>query len=63
MDPRTGLILASVFFAVAWTLLMIWWTGYERANVVILAICGAAAGVCWYFAMRAFARRQAARKP
>ena len=32
---------------------MLWWSGsLERANVIILTICGAAAGYAWYRAMR-----------
>ena len=63
MNSNIRLVFASVFFAVAWTLWMIWWTGYDQANVVILGIIGIIAGVCWYFGMRAFARWQAGRKP
>lgn len=31
---------------------MIWWTGMETANVVILSVTGVVIGVLWYFAMR-----------
>jgi hypothetical protein len=52
MTPQTRLVLASVLFAVLWTLGMIWWTGTETANIVALSIGGTVAGVLWYFAMR-----------
>jgi len=61
MAPQTRLLLASVAFAILWTLGMIWWTGWETANVVILSICGIVAGVFWYFAMRWWQHRQLAR--
>ena len=56
MNPQTRLILASVFFAVFWTLGMIWWTGNDIASIIVHAIGGAVAGVIWYFAMRWFMR-------
>ena len=32
---------------------MLWWGGsFERANVILLAICGIVAGYVWYRAMR-----------
>lgn len=32
---------------------MMWWSGsFSSANVVILALCGAAVGYLWYRAMR-----------
>jgi uncharacterized protein (DUF2062 family) len=46
------LVLASVIFAVLWTLGMIWWTGVEIPNVIGFSISGAMAGVLWYFVMR-----------
>jgi hypothetical protein len=36
---------------------MIWWTGIEAANIVIMVIAGVVAGVLWYFAMRWWQRR------
>lgn len=57
MSSRIRLVLTSVAFAVLWTAGMIWWTGFEFANVVILTICGVVAGVLWYFAMRWWQRR------
>ena len=52
MSPQRRLVLASVIFAVLWTLGMIWWTGVEIPNVSGFSISGAVAGVLWYFAMR-----------
>ncbi len=55
MTPKSRLIVLSIFFAVAWTLLMLWWSGsFEAANIVILTISGAIAGVLWYLGMRRF---------
>jgi len=52
MNPQHRLVLASVMFAVLWTLGMIWWTGVDTVNIIGLSISGAVAGVLWYFAMR-----------
>src|SRR5262245_26702392 len=52
MTPQRSLVLASIAFAVLWTLGMIWWTGTQIGNVISLTIAGAVAGVLWYFAMR-----------
>jgi hypothetical protein len=57
MTPHTRLVLASVAFAVLWTLGMLWWTGTQTANIVITSISGAVAGVLWYFAMRWWQKR------
>lgn len=57
MTPERTLVLASIVFAVLWTLGMIWWTGTQTANIVILSIAGAIAGVLWYFGMRWWQRR------
>jgi hypothetical protein len=62
MTSDLALIWASILFAVLWTAGMISWTGAETANVVILTMCGAIGGVCWYFFMRKFARWQADRR-
>jgi hypothetical protein len=52
-SPSTPLKLAAVAFAVLWTLWMLWWSGsLDRANVLMLTICGAVAGYLWYLAMR-----------
>jgi ABC-type Co2+ transport system permease subunit len=53
MDPATRLKLSAVVFTVLWTGWMLWWSGsLERANVIILGICGVAAGYAWYRALR-----------
>ncbi|HEY1362811.1 MAG TPA: hypothetical protein VGF60_11260 [Xanthobacteraceae bacterium] len=52
MTAQSRLVLGSVTFAVLWTVGMIWWTGTEAANVVILSVSGVVAGIIWYFAMR-----------
>ena len=57
MTPERRLVLASVFFAVFWTLAMIWWTGTQTANIVSLSIAGTVAGILWFFAMRWFLNR------
>jgi hypothetical protein len=35
---------------------MIWWTGTGIADVVIVSVCGAVAGVGWYLGMRRWLR-------
>jgi hypothetical protein len=62
MNSNLSLTWTSILFAVLWTAGMIWSTGAETANVVILAICGAIGGVCWYLFMRKFVRWQAGRE-
>jgi len=57
MTSSTRLIVSSVLLAVVWTVMMIWWTGTERANVLVLSLCGVGLGIGWYFVMRAYARR------
>jgi len=52
ITPHNSLVLASIAFAVLWTLGMIWWTGTETANIVITSIAGAIAGLLWFYAMR-----------
>jgi hypothetical protein len=52
MTARARLIVASIALAVFWTLVMIWSTGAEPANIVIMSISGALVGLLWYFAMR-----------
>ncbi len=50
---HTTLKLASIAFAVLWTLWMVWWSGvYDAVNITILAVCGLIAGHLWYRAMR-----------
>jgi hypothetical protein len=52
MSQKITLILASIAFAVLWSAYMIWQTSTGTANTVILVVCGAIAGVLWYFGMR-----------
>lgn len=47
-----SLVVASIFFAVLWTVFMIYWNAPSLAGGVILAIAGAIAGTLWFFAMR-----------
>lgn len=61
MSPQTRLVMGSIVFAMLWILGMIWWTGWEIANVVVLSICGVVGGVLWYFAMRWWQNRQLSR--
>jgi hypothetical protein len=45
--------LGAVIFAILWTAWMVCWSGFDDgANVIILSLCGAAAGYGWYHAMR-----------
>jgi hypothetical protein len=58
MTPSTPLKLGAIAFAVLWTFWMLWWSGsLDRANVVILTLCGAIAGYLWYLSMRWLFRR------
>ena len=53
MKPAIPLKLCSVAFAVLWTCGMLWSSGtVDRANVIILSICGTLAGLAWHYAMR-----------
>ncbi|MCC8984067.1 hypothetical protein [Bradyrhizobium acaciae] len=53
MKPAALLTLCSIAFAVLWTCGMLWSSGtIDLANVIILSVCGAFAGVAWYYAMR-----------
>jgi hypothetical protein len=53
MNPTKQLKLSAIAFTVVWAGWMLWWSGsLDPANVIILAICGAAAGYFWYRAMR-----------
>jgi ABC-type Co2+ transport system permease subunit len=53
MKPTTPLKLCSIAFAVLWTGWMLWASGpIDRANVIIMSVCGAFAGWAWYYAMR-----------
>ncbi|MGB8399386.1 hypothetical protein [Bradyrhizobium sp.] len=53
MKPTVVLKLSSIAFGALWTAGMLWSSGsIDRANVIILAICGALAGYAWCYAMR-----------
>jgi len=53
MKPAVPLTVCSIAFAVLWTGGMLWSSGtIDWTNVIILSICGAFAGVAWYYAMR-----------
>ena len=53
MNQDTTLKFSAIMFAVLWTGGMIWSSGsFDAANIIILALCGAAAGYAWYRAMR-----------
>jgi hypothetical protein len=42
--------LASLAFAVMWTVMMWWWSApLDTAAIVILAIAGAVTGLLWYW--------------
>ena len=61
--PDASLKWSALAFALLWGGGMLWWGGsFELANIVILAICGGVAGVCWFVAMR-FIFQGAARLP
>jgi phosphate/sulfate permease len=54
--------LASIGFAVAWTLLMWWWNApLSTAATVILSIAGAIAGLLWYLLMGRWLRHSVRR--
>ena len=58
-NPSKALKLGAVVFAVLWTLWMLSWGGsFDRINVAVLSLCGAAIGYAWYFAMRRQLRRK-----
>ncbi|QIG94565.1 MULTISPECIES: hypothetical protein [unclassified Bradyrhizobium] len=53
MKRAVLLALCSIAFAILWTSGMLWSSGtIDLANVIILSVCGAFAGVAWYYAMR-----------
>jgi hypothetical protein len=53
MNPDTALKFCSAAFAVLWTAGMPGWNGaFQPHEIVILAMCGAIGGLCWYWAMR-----------
>jgi hypothetical protein len=56
--PSKSLELGAVVFAVLWTLWVLLWSGsFDRINIAMLSLCGAAVGYAWYFAMRRQLRR------
>jgi hypothetical protein len=58
MKPSVRLKLGTVFFTVFWIAAMLWWSGsFERASIIITAICGAIVGYGWYRFMRWQLRR------
>jgi hypothetical protein len=53
MKPTVPPKLCSIAFAVLWTCGMVLSSGaIDRVNIIIMSVCGALAGVGWYFAMR-----------
>jgi hypothetical protein len=50
MTGTTQLRLASIAFAVLWTSFM-WWSNrpLHAGEAILLAACGALAGIGWYF--------------
>jgi hypothetical protein len=53
VNPATQLKLCAVMFTVLWTVWMLWSSGsLDRVNVIMLSICGIAAGYAWYRVMR-----------
>jgi hypothetical protein len=50
--PLLSLKAGAIVFTLLWTAWMMWWSGsFSSANMVILAVCGAAVGYLWYLAM------------
>jgi hypothetical protein len=53
MHPSTRLKLASLLFAMLWTVGMVWFSGlFNTVNVLITSFAGAVAGYAWYRLMR-----------
>jgi multisubunit Na+/H+ antiporter MnhE subunit len=53
MTPLVRLKLGAVLFTVFWIAGMLWWNGsFERSNLIITTVFGAAAGYFWYRFMR-----------
>ena len=62
MSPRSTLALASIGFAVAWTVLMwLWNAPLSIAATVILGMAGAIAGLLWYLMMGWWLRQSSRR--
>ena len=58
MYPSLRLKLSAVSYAVAWTICMLCWNGpFDRANLIVTSVCGAACGYLWYRLMRARGQR------
>ena len=54
----------GIFFAVLWTLGMLLWAWPPAlAQTVILAVCGALAGIAFHLMMRWWAKRQTRHSP
>jgi hypothetical protein len=56
MNPEKRLLLASIAFAVLWTVGMIWWSDRTPVSIIAWLIGGALIGVFWYYTMRWFMR-------
>jgi hypothetical protein len=53
MNPETQLKLCAIMFTILWTAWMLWSVGsFDRVHVIMMTICGSAAGYAWYRAMR-----------
>ena len=53
MNPDTSLKFCSAGFAVLWTAGMLVWNGtLQLHEILLLAVCGAIGGFCWYRVMR-----------
>ncbi len=58
-----SLIIASVFFAVLWTVQMMWWESpLGTVGYVTLAISGVVVGLLWYWLYGKWARAYFARR-
>jgi hypothetical protein len=52
LNPETQLKLCAILFTVLWTGWMLWSSGsLDRVNIILMTICGTAAGYAWYRAM------------
>jgi hypothetical protein len=63
MTHRLRLKIASVSFAVLWTIWMLWWSSPLRpAEVVIIGACGVVIGFAWHLLYGRWYRWHLARK-
>jgi hypothetical protein len=63
MTHRMRLKLASLTFAILWTVWMMWWSAPLRpAEFVIISICGVLIGLAWYWLYGRWYRWHLARK-